>query len=273
MRKAVALFLVLIAAGAFAQEKAKTKLFKVSGFVGKSTSEAAPGVSVVLIHKDSGNVVGTDQTNFFGKYTIKNVPPGVYVLQVEKIQRTLGVKDKNVRLDIDLSAEAGMMDYAKTGVEMINKENEAKAAVGAAAGAAAAGAPGGAPAAGAPVQPPGPTDPRMMNEMAGEYYHYSGSTEKKIMFCPEGTFFDSSESSYSGRSSDSLGNQTMAWGQASENKGSGQWSIQGNAQSGTITLAYKSGKRVEMRYVAGPEKGCFKFNGTIFCYSGAAKCK
>lgn len=269
MRKALALLLILTATVAFAQEKAKAKVFKVTGFVGKSTSEAAPGVSVALIHKDSGDVVGTDQTNFFGKYTIKNVPPGVYVLQVEKLQRTLGVKDRNVRLDIDMSAEAGIMDYAKTGVEAINKENEAKAA----AGGGAQGEAQGGGQGGAPGEPPGPSDPGMMQEMAGEYYHYSGSTEKKITFCPEGVFYDSSESSYSGRGFDGLGNQNMAWGQASENKGSGQWSIQGNAQSGTITLAYRSGKRVAMKYQAGPEKGCFKFNGTLFCYSGAAKCR
>lgn len=265
MKKVLAFLLILTTATAFAQDK-KAKLYKVTGFVGKSTSEAAPGVAVVLLDADTEEIVGTDQTNFFGKYTIKSVPPGVYVLRVEKIRRTLGVKDKNVRLDIDLSTEAGIMDYAKTGIEAINKENAEKANAG-------GGAPGGAAAAGAPGQPPGPTDPQMMNELAGEYYHYSGSTEKKIMFCPEGAFFDSSESSYSGRGSDSLGNQTMAWGNASQNQGSGQWSIQGNAQSGTITLAYKSGKRVEMRYVAGPEKGCFKFNGTLFCYSGPAKCK
>ena len=265
MKRRIALLLILVAAVAVAQEKAKSKVFKVAGFVGKSTSEAAPGVAVVLLNADTEEVVATDQTNFFGKYTLKGVPPGVYVLRVEKVQRTLGVKDKNVRLDIDLSAEAGIMDYAKTGVTMINKENEAKAAAG--GGAQDGGQ------AGPPGEPPGPSDPGMMNEMAGEYYHYSGSTEKKIMFCPQGTFFDSSESSYSGRGYDGLGNQTMAWGNASENKGSGQWSIQGNAQSGTITLVYKSGKRVAMKYVAGPEKGCFKFNGTLFCYSGAAKCR
>ncbi len=267
MKKVLVLLLILTAAIALAQEKTKAKVFKVTGFVGKSTSEAAPGVSVVLIHKDSGDIVGTDQTNFFGKYTLKNVPPGVYILQVEKLQRTLGVKDKNVRLDIDMSAEAGIMDYAKTGVAMINKENEEKAKA-----AAQGGAPGGAQG-GTPGEPPGPTDPDMVKAIAGEYYHYSGSTEKKVMFCPDGVFFDSSESSYSGTGSDSLGNQTMAWGNASQNQGSGQWVIQGNAQSGTITLSYKSGKRVALKYQAGPEKGCYKFNGTVFCYSGPARCK
>ena len=241
--------MVLVVATVFAQDK--TKKFKVSGFIGQSTSAAAPNVAVVLIDKDSGEVVGNDQTNFFGKYTIKNVPPGVYVLQVEKIQRTLAVKDKNVRLDIDLSAEAGMMDYLKTGMAEINAKSKG-------------GGPGGSP---------GPSDPQMTQAIAGEYYSYAGSTEKKIMFCPEGTFFDSSESSYSGTGADSLGNQTMAWGNASQNQGSGQWAIQGNAQSGTITLAYKRGKRVEVKYQAGPEKGCYKFDGTVFCYSGPARCR
>ena len=97
----------------------------------------------------------------------------------------------------------------------------------------------------------------MTQAIAGEYYSYAGSTEKKIMFCPEGTFFDSSESSYSGTGTDSLGNQTMAWGNASQNQGIGQWAIQGNAQSGTITLVYKSSKKVQVKYQAGPEKGCY----------------
>jgi Carboxypeptidase regulatory-like domain len=259
----LALVLGLTAATVMAQDGSKAKVFKVSGFVGKSSSEAAPGVSVILLRGDTEEVFATDQTNFFGKYTIKNVPPGVYVLRVEKIRRTVAVKDKNVRLDIDLSADTGVMDYTKTGLEAVKKEGESKAEGGAAGGAQG----------GAPGEPPGPTDARLMNEMAGEYYHFSGSTEKRIMFCPQGTFFDSSESSYSGRGVDGLGNEAMAWGQASENKGSGQWSIQGNLQSGTITLAYRSGKRVVIPYVAGPEKGCFKFDGTVFCYSGPAKCK
>lgn len=245
----IALALSFAAPAAIGQ--GKTKAFKVSGFVGQSTSAAAPNVEVTLFDEDSGEVVGSDGTNFLGKYTIKGVRPGVYVLQVGKIQRRLAVKNKNVRLDIDLSAESGMMDYVKTGMAEIEAKNKG-------------GGPGGSP---------GPSDPQMTQAIAGEYYSYAGSTEKKLMFCPEGTFFDSSESSYSGTGADSLGNQTMAWGNASQNQGSGQWAIQGNAQSGTITLVYKSGKRVQVKYVAGPEKGCYKFDGTVFCYSGPARCR
>ena len=113
----------------------------------------------------------------------------------------------------------------------------------------------------------------MMQTMAGEYYSFAGSTEKKIMFCPNGAFFDSSESSYSGSGYDSLGNQDMAWGSASQSQGSGQWSIQGNSQNGTIFLRYKSGKQVNVPYSPGPERGCYKFDGTLFCYSGSARCR
>jgi hypothetical protein len=256
MRKTLLCFL-MTAALVFAGEKTKT--YKVSGFVGESSSQPASGVAVVLIDQGSGETVGTDETNFFGKYTIKEVPPGTYLLRVEKIERPVGVKDKNVRLDIDLSARTGTMDYAKTGIEMINRENEAGKEAG-----GPAGAPGG---------PPGPSDPGMMQSMAGAYYSYSGSTEKKITFCPGGSFFDSSESSYSGKGYDSLGNENLAWGNASQSQGSGQWSIQGNAQNGTITLRYKSGKQVNMKYTPGPEKGCYKFDGTLFCYSGPARCQ
>lgn len=245
MRKALTCALFLLAAGAFAQEKAKS--YKVGGFVGRSTSEAAPGVTVVLIRAGAGETVGTDETNFFGKYSFKDVPPGFYILQVEQIRRPLEVKAKNVRLDIDLSAKGGAMDYTKTGMPAL------KQALGQAA-------------------PPGPNDPQMMQMIAGEYYSFSGSTEKQVMFCPDGKFSDSSESSYSGVSGDSLGNQNLAWGAAGQKGGSGLWAIQGTSQSGTITLSYNGGKKVTIKYQAGPERGCYSFDGTTFCYKGAARC-
>ncbi len=257
MKKAL-IFALLLGMASFlavgsAQDKGKdkAKVFKVSGFVGQSTTAAAPNVSVILTRKDTGEMVGTDQTNFFGKYTIKNVPPGIYILQCEKVQRTVAVMDKNVRMDIDLSADSGVMDYTKTGMAQINAKGDG-------------GGPGGSP---------GPTDAPLMQSFAGEYYHFSGSTEKKIMFCSEGIFFDSSESSYSGTGTDGLGNQNMAWGAAGQKQGSGQWAIQGTSESGTITLVYKSGKRVTVKYEPGPEKGCYRFDGTVFCYSGPARCK
>lgn len=259
MKKLWVVFLILTVTTAFAAQK--QKLYKVSGFVGQSSAEAAPGIEVILIDPETEDEIGADTTNFLGKYTIKDVPPGSYVLQVEKIKRSVRVKDKNVRLDIDLSAPAGTMDYTKTGAIMIRKEQEAKAKSGEGSGG------------GAPGEPPGPSDPKMMQAMAAEYYHYSGSTERKVMFCPNGTFFDSYESGYSGSGRDSLGNQTLAWGQASQGQGSGRWSIQGNDQSGTITLVYNNGKRVVWNYKAGRESGDYSMNGTIYARSGPARCR
>ncbi len=282
MRKfcALALVAVLAAAAPAAFGQGKAKVYKVTGFVGKSTSEAAPSVAVTLLDRESGEVVGTDQTNFFGKYTIKNVPPGVYVLQVEKIERTLAVKDKNVRLDIDMSAEGGMMDYMKTGVNQINAEKKAAEAggeAGAPAGAGQAGGAGGAPAAegqagGAPGG--GPTDAALMNYFAGEYYSYSSGstiyggagTERKMTLCADGLYRDSSEFSASG---------TGQWGAVnSQGSGAARWSIQGDKSQGTITVTYANGRTKRINYrTLSKDGGEISFDGVKYAYAGAAKCR
>jgi hypothetical protein len=237
----------------------KGNKFKVSGFVGESSMTAAAKVEVALIEKKSGDVVDVDETNFFGKYTFKNVVPGAYLLRVRKITRAIVVKNKNLRIDIDLSAEGGNMDYAKS-AELTRSTDK-----GSSSGTQSKGT--------SSTQSAGPSDPSMMKWMAGDYYSYAGSTERKVMFCPGGAFFDSSESSYSGTSSDSLGNQTQAWGTAGQRSGSGSWAIQGNQNEGVITLAYRGGKLVKVRYRATGERGCFTFDGTTFCYNGPPRCQ
>jgi hypothetical protein len=258
--------LVLVAAVAAASPavlgQGKAKVFKVSGFIGKSTSEAAPNIAVILLHKDSGEVVGSDQTNFFGKYTIKNVPPGVYVLQVEKIERTLAVKDKNVRLDIDLGAEGGMMDYMKTGVNQMNAQKKG----GEPGAPAAGGAQGGAGEGG------GATDSSLMTYFAGEYYSYSSGstiyggagTERKVTLCPDGLYRDSSESSASGGD----------WGAASQQGGSARWAIQGDKSQGVIVVTYANGQTKRFNYrVLSKEEQTVSFDGVKFAFAGAPKCR
>ncbi len=44
-------------------------------------------------------------------------------------------------------------------------------------------------------------------------------------------------------------------------------------QSGTITLVYKSGKKIVWSYKAGSERGDFYMNGTLYARSGPANCK
>ena len=130
-----------------------------------------------------------------------------------------------------------------------------------------------APAPSQPAQVSGPNDGSLMQAMAAEYYSYSGSTERKVMLCADGRYFNQSESSYSGTSNDSLGNQNMAWGTASQRSGAGRWVIQGTQQQGTITLSGNDGTHSQVRYQSTGERGCFSFNGTTFCMSGPPRCQ
>jgi hypothetical protein len=260
---ALALIAALAAAAPTAFAQGKAKVYKVSGFVGKSTTEAAPGVAVILLAKESGEMVGTGQTNFFGKYTIKNVPPGIYVLRVEKLERILAVKDKNVRLDIDLSAAGGTMDYMKGGLKQVEADQQR-------GGAGAQAAEGAAGAAGAG----GATDTGLMSYFAGEYYSYSSGstiyggagTERKVTLCPDGHYRDSSEFSASG---------TGEWGAASsQGGGPARWSVQGDKTQGTITVSYANGRSKKFNYrVLSKQEQTISFDGVKFVYAGVAKCR
>ncbi len=229
-----------VAPGAFSAEK-----LNISGYVGTSSTSAAPRVNVVLYSKDTGQPVDSVQTNFLGRYKFNEVPPGTYVIKVGKVTREVVLVKKSLRIDIDLSAQDGVMDYAK----------------------------GAAAAAGTQAQPVGPNDPNLMQAMAGEYYHFSGSTERKVMLCPDGRYFGAAESSYSGSSRDSLGNQTSGFGAASQSRSGGRWTIQGTQTQGTIVMSGNDGSRSQVRYQSTGERGCFTFNGNTFCVSGPARCQ
>ena len=89
---------------------------EITGFVGYSSMQVAPNMTVKLIKGDSGQVTDIDETNFFGKYTFEAVSPGYYKLQAGDIVRELMIKgkDEKKRIDIDLSAKGGAMDYSET---------------------------------------------------------------------------------------------------------------------------------------------------------------
>ena len=222
--------------------------FEISGFVGTSSTSAASKVNVVLYNKDTEKSVDSVQTSFFGKFTFKNVAPGTYLIKVGKISKEVVVVKRKTRVDIDLSAENGVMDYGKSAAPPATTSPQA-------------------------AQPSGPNDASLMQAIAAEYYSFSGSTERKVMLCADGRYFNASESSYSGASSDSLGNQNLAWGTANQRSGAGRWVVQGNQQQGTITLNGNDGSRSEVRYQSTGERGCFRFNGTTFCMSGPPRCQ
>lgn len=245
-------FVALITAGAL--PAAAKDVFKISGYIGRSSTEAASGVSVNLLDGESGSVLGTVRTGFTGRYKFEDLKPGRYFVQTGDVKREVLLKAKDVRLDIDLSAKDGSMRYAKP--------EDIQAAI---AGAASA-------ASGAAAPPAGPNDPQLMTEFAGNFWGYSGSTESSLVLCPGGTFTDSSESSYSGTMRDGLGNQTGAWGTANQRSGQGRWSIQGNSRQGTIRLSYPGGKQTQVSYRQ-VDQGCYSFNGRTLCRKGPAACQ
>ncbi|MFB3827886.1 MAG: SdrD B-like domain-containing protein [Bryobacteraceae bacterium] len=245
--------LVTVMLGVAAAHAAKDS-FKISGYIGRSSTEAASGVTVKLLDGETGKVLDSVRTGFTGRYKFENLKPGQYIVQANELKVEAFLKAKDLRLDIDLSAKDGTMRYLKT--EDIQR-----------LASAAAGAAGGSTA-----PPAGPSDPGLMAQFAGSYWGFSGSTERSLTLCPGGTFSEQSESSYSGTSRDSLGNQTMAWGTASQGGSQGNWSIQGDARQGRIRLSYNGGRQSEVSYRQ-VDQGCFSFNGNTMCRKGAAACR
>lgn len=127
-------------------------------------------------------------------------------------------------------------------------------------------APGQASSGGA-VPSPGPNNATLQRQIAGIWWGYSGSTERKIGLCPDGTYRDYTESSYSGQSYNQYGDQTMAWGSASQSGGSGRWTITGTTQSGTIHVVYSDGNSRNISYRQINDPGCLSFDGNTLCRS------
>ena len=221
---------------------------KVHGFVGHSSVSPAANVSVKLIDGESERIIDIVQTNFFGKYKFKEVPPGYYKIISGKVTREIMMKEADVRLDIDLSAADGAMDYANAGKVATQSS----------------------PKAGKASRAAGPNNLELQGQIAGIWWGYSGSTERKIGLCPNGTYMDYSESSYSGSSNNQYGDQVSAWGSANQGGGRGNWTIQGDTQSGTIYVEYSNGQSIQMRYSQIGDPGCLSFDGNTLCRSSAS---
>ena len=249
------LALGLLCLSGWAAEQKNKEAFQVSGFVSRAPDVVAARVVVKLIDAESGRAVDMATTGAFGKFKFEDVKPGLYYLECSGVKRELLVKNKNVRADMDLSAPDG-----------VARGYTAEKIVEALASATAPQQAGGAGPA------PGPNDPNLQEALAGSYWGYSGSTEVRLALCGSGQFSDQAESSYSGTGSDSLGNQTMAWGSASQRGSSGRWSVQGTTQQGTIQLVYQSGKTVSVPYRM-VDRGCYNFAGRTLCRTGAAPCR
>lgn len=114
----------------------------------------------------------------------------------------------------------------------------------------------------------GSNNTQLAKEISGIWWGYTGSTERKIGLCPNDAYQDYTESSYSGRSADSLGNENLAWGTTNQNGGQGTWRVQGDFQQGTIFVQYTDGREIRIHYEQCGDVGCLLFNGYKLCRSG-----
>ena len=244
----IAVFALALPGLADSPSKKAEKTYKIHGFLGESSMVAAPNKAVTLFDADSNKALANTNSNLFGKYAFKKLPPGHYLVKVGERVMEVYLIDKDVRLDIDLSAKDGTMNYAAGAVPQAAKPTENKGTV--------------TP----PGQPGG--DAGLAGQFSGKYYSFTGGStlsggggsESQIAFCPDGSYFESYESGYYG---------SGQWGQAGQSRASGKWSIQGTIESGTITITYANGKQETVEYQTTGERGCYKFGGRLYCYSGA----
>jgi hypothetical protein len=236
---------------------------------GKGT--AAPGKEVLLLNARTGKVVETTKTNWAGQYGFGGVAPGAYLVRVGQFQQSVQVTKGDHKVNFDLSEPDGAYKWQKQLYQgLLSAITPAGSQGGQAAGSsqAAQGAPQGGQGA---YAAPGPNDQALMQQFAGVFWGYAGSTETRMFFCPDGRFSESSESSYSGRGSDSLGNQTMAWGTAGQKAARGAWAITGNMSQGTMTIRWSSGTVRKVPYRA-IDSQCYYFNNDKLCRTGPAQC-
>jgi hypothetical protein len=112
------------------------------------------------------------------------------------------------------------------------------------------------------------SDPHaLLYKFAGRWDTYSGSTLTNIYLKPDGSYEDSSETSYSGTFSDSGGYQTGAWGTVGQNQNSGSWTIKGTLSSGVITLVSNNGQRNVINYQVHMKNG--EYYGGEYFFNGA----
>ena len=116
-----------------------------------------------------------------------------------------------------------------------------------------------------------PGDASLMTYFAGKYYSYTAGstisggagTERRVMLCANGRFYDSTEFSASGTD----------WGGVNSGRGTARWSIQGDKKAGIITLTRPNGETERVTYRVTGEAGVILFNGIKFAFEGAAECR
>jgi hypothetical protein len=242
--------------------------YAIYGYVGKTSQEVAPGQSVDLLSGESQVPMGNAVTNWAGQYEFTRLQPGSYLLLVGEIRIPVVLRDRNKRLDIDLSKPGGQMDYA--GDLLRQTLEEASREAGQTAGPTNPGEVRGADRI-------KQADPALVKALSGKYWGYSGTwsmsgggggTERNWALCPDGTFHYKDESSYYGSGSDTTGAETNNWSVLGAGANVIAWYPEGTPQSGTIIVTLANDKEKRHPYRMGDSPDVYIFNGITMSRKG-----
>ena len=122
-------------------------------------------------------------------------------------------------------------------------------------------------ASGMEYSPPQTSD--LMQAFAGTWVTMTKNTQTKVTLAPDGGYYENYEASYSGSSSDQMGNQDLAWGQANQSQSQGRWAARGSREQGVITITYNNGSTTTVEYRVHVENGEtywneYWFNGDLY---------
>jgi len=112
----------------------------------------------------------------------------------------------------------------------------------------------------------------LIQHFAGNWTHHSSNTSTWICFCPDGSYSEQYESSYSGDFNDGAGNYTGDWNAMSQDSEQGRWTVRGNKDSGTIIVKLANGNEINYQYQVHIEDGQkyfreYRFNGDFYSKS------
>ena len=109
----------------------------------------------------------------------------------------------------------------------------------------------------------------LMQHFAGNWSHHSTNTSTWICFCPDGTYSEQYESSYSGNFQDSEGNFAGGWGAGGQDSDRGRWTVRGTRDTGSIIVTLANGNEIYYEYRVHVEGGQkyyreYYFNGDFY---------
>ncbi|MBU0968725.1 MAG: carboxypeptidase-like regulatory domain-containing protein [Proteobacteria bacterium] len=205
--------------------------YTITGFVGESSQVPAPNETVFLLDGQTEKPLTSVGTNFFGKYTFAALPPGLYILQVRNIKWGVLIKDQSERLDIDLSAPGGKMNYlvapqTKQAAEAAPAKPQTGEARTVRGKTGQSGADGGS----------GDKLQQLLLSSAWCSFsfkggsQYSSTSSSRVRFFTDGTYAKGSrsEGSYTGKTMDDYGNTQpdgSLYGSQTDSGGDGRWEV------------------------------------------------